>query len=109
MSTKWHGGKGDKNRTSNYNAYVNNYDKIFTENKHTSVVGTDLWGFARGQVDLIEGDTIEWKKVDYEVIIEVVKEAPFKWGEASGNAGKPFRVSEDYFNCEIKPHLKSNN
>ena len=27
--SKWHGGKGDKNRTGDYNAYASNFDKIF--------------------------------------------------------------------------------
>ena len=89
--SKWHGGKGDKNRTVDYDAYV---------------MDQDVWSFRPGQVDLIEGDTIEWERVDGEVIVEVVKEAPFKFGEASGNAGKPFRLKEDRFDSDIKPFLK---
>jgi len=105
--SNWHGGKGDKNRTANYEAYTSNYDKIFSKKmKHTAIVSADVWSSKRGQVDLIEGDIIEWERVDDEVVVEVVKEAPFKFGEASGNAGKPFRVSEDKFDSDIKPFLK---
>ena len=104
--SKWHGGKGDKNRTVDYNAYTNNYDKIFNKKmKHTAVMASDVWG-QPGQVDLIEGDTIEWERVDDEVIVEVVREAPMKFGEASGNAGKPFSIKEDQFDSDIKPYLK---
>ena len=104
--SKWHGGKGDKNRTGDYEAYTNNYDKIFRKRmKHTAVMANDVWG-QPGQVDLIEGDTIEWERGDDGVIVEVVKEAPFKFGEAGGNAGKPFRITDDQFDSNIKPFLK---
>ena len=105
--SKWHGGKGDKNRTGDYEAYTNNYDKIFSKKmKHTAIMADDVWSFRPGQVDLIEGDTIEWERVNGEVVVEVVKEAPFKFGEASGNAGKPFSIKEDQFDSDIKPFLK---
>ena len=104
--SKWDGGRGDQNRTGVYEAYTNNYDKIFSKKmKHTAVMASDVWG-RPGQVDLIEGDTIEWERVDDEVIVEVVKEAPMKFGEASGNAGKPFSIKDDRFDSDIKPFLK---
>lgn len=33
MSEKWHGGKGDSTRVSNWDAYRENYDRIFRKKK----------------------------------------------------------------------------
>lgn len=103
MSTKWHGGKGDKSRTTNYNKYVDNYNNIFgTKAKATN----DIWG-ELGHVDIIEGDTISYRKTKDDVVnVVVVAEAPGKYGEASGNAGHPFNVTKDIFEVKYKPYLK---
>lgn len=102
MSTNWHGGKGDKNRTSNYRMYTSNYDNIFsTKAKATN----DIWG-APGNVDVIEGDTITYKAEGDKVRVCVIIEAPGKFGEASGNAGHPFYVSKSLFEKDYRPYLK---
>ena len=103
MSTKWHGGKGDKSRTNNYNKYADNYNNIFgTRAKATD----DIWG-EPGQVDIIEGDTISYRKTkDNFINVVVVVEAPGKYGEAGGNAGHPFNVTQNIFEEKYKPYLK---
>lgn len=103
MSTKWHGGKGDKNRITNYERYADNYDNIFI---NKAVATHDIWGII-GHVDIIEGDTVSFKSIDKEVRVEVIAEAPDKYGEASGNAGNPFHVSRDIFEKKYKPYLKT--
>jgi hypothetical protein len=99
MSTQWAGGKGDKDRTSNYRMYTSNYNNIFS----TKAVATeDIWG----EVDIIEGDTIMFTKESGKIRIVVTIEAPFKYGEAGGNAGHPFFVTKSKFEEEYKPYLK---
>jgi len=102
MSTKWHGGKGDRNRTSDYRMYTSNYDNIFsTKAKATN----DIWG-APGDVDVIEGDTVTYKVEGDQVRVCVIIEAPGKFGEAGGNAGKPFYVTQEVFDKKYKPKLQ---
>ena len=102
MSTEWVGGKGDKNRTSDYRMYTSNYDNIFsTKAKATN----DIWG-APGSVDIIEGDTITYKAEGDKVRVCVIIEAPGKFGEASGNAGHPFYVSKSLFEKDYRPYIK---
>lgn len=102
MSTKWHGGKGDKNRTSDYRMYTSNYDNIFsTKAKATN----DIWG-APGDVDVIEGDTVTYKVEGDRVRVCVIIEAPDKFGEAGGNAGKPFYVTKERFEKDYRPKLQ---
>ena len=38
--------------------------------------------------------------------IVVTIEAPYKFGEAGGNAGHPFHVSKSLFEKEYRPYLK---
>ena len=99
MSTEWAGGKGDKNRTSDYRMYTSNYDNIFSTK---AVAKRDIWG----EIDIIEGDTIMYKRDGDKFRIVVTIEAPYKFGEASGNAGHPFHVSKSLFEKEYRPYLK---
>lgn len=104
---KWHGGKGDKNRTADYKAYTDNFDKIFRKKPmNEAKVTKDIYGVFN-EIDVFEEDTITWKEVDNGMIeIKVVKEAPFLYGEAGGRAGQTFAVTPDRFDKEYKPHLK---
>lgn len=99
MSNQWTGGKGDKNRTSNYRMYTSNYDKIFSTK---AIAKRDIWG----EIDIIEGDTIMYNKMGDEVRLVVTIEAPYKFGAAGGNAGHPFYVSKSLFEEEYMPYLK---
>ena len=42
--SKWHGGKGDKNRTGDYNAYASNFDKIFRKKDMREELQWDVYG-----------------------------------------------------------------
>tara|TARA_R110001592_G_scaffold141403_1_gene362872 strand:+ start:169 stop:486 length:318 start_codon:yes stop_codon:yes gene_type:complete len=99
---QWLGGKGDKNRTSNYRMYTSNYNNIFSIK---AVATRDIWGEV-GQVDIIEGDTVTYSKQGDKIKVVVIIEAPFKYGEASGNAGHPLLVDKSKFEEEYKPYLK---
>ena len=99
MSTQWIGGKGDKNRTSDYRMYTSNYDNIFSIK---AIAKTDIWG----EIDIIEGDTIMYKSEGDKVRIVITVEAPMKFGEASGNSGNPFYVTKTIFEEQYKPYLK---
>ena len=91
---KWHGGKGSKQRTSDYAAYNNNYDKIFEKKmgkdeltKH--IVGDNVF-------DLYDGDVIEWIKFDTKTVqITVMSEA-----------SETFQVPADVFEEKYKPAFK---
>ena len=91
---KWHGGKGSKQRTSDYAAYNNNYDKIFEKKmgkdeltKH--IVGDNVF-------DLYDGDVIEWIKFDTKTVqITVMSEAL-----------ETFQVPADVFEEKYKPAFK---
>lgn len=102
MSKQWSGGKGDKNRTSNYRMYTSNYDNIFCT-KAKAVI--DLWG-NKDRVDIFEDDIITYNKEGDNFRLVVISESPGKVGEASGNAGKPFYISKELFNEKYKPWLK---
>ena len=91
---KWHGGKGSKQRTSDYAAYNNNYDRIFEKKmgkdeltKH--IVGDNVF-------DLYDGDVIEWIKFDTKTVeITVMSEAL-----------ETFQVPADVFEEKYKPAFK---
>ena len=91
---KWHGGKGSKQRTSDYAAYNNNYDKIFEKKmgkdeltKH--IVGDNVF-------DLYDGDVIEWIKFDSKTVqITVMSEAL-----------ETFLVPADVFEEKYKPAFR---
>ena len=94
MSMKWHGGKGSKQRTSDYAAYNNNYDRNFEKKmgkdeltKH--IVGDNVF-------DLYDGDVIEWIKFDSKTVqITVMSEAL-----------ETFQVPADVFEEKYKPAFK---
>ena len=94
MSMQWHGGKGSKQRTSNYASYTENYDKIFDKKmgkdeltKH--IVGDNVF-------DLYDGDVIEWIKFDSKTVqITVMSEAL-----------ETFQVPVDVFEKTYKPAFK---
>jgi len=102
---QWHGGKGSKERTSNYNKYNDNFDKIFNkvkENKEKlqwDVYGDDY--VCPKAVDLLEGDVITWKEVADGVEITIVEEC-FSVGEAGARGGSVFTVPADKFETEYK-------
>lgn len=98
MSTQWSGGKGDRSRVANYRMYTANYDNIFGVK---AVAKRDIWG----EIDIIEGDTIMYNREGDRFRIVVISEAPFKFGEASGNAGKPFYVTKTVFEEKYKQNL----
>lgn len=91
---QWHGGKGSKERTSNYKAYSDNYDRIFEKKmgkdeltKH--IVGDNVF-------DLYDGDVIEWIKFDNKTVqITVMSEA-----------SETFQVPADVFEEKYKPAFK---
>lgn len=109
---KWHGGKGDKQRTTDYNAYNDNFDRIFNKQK---IMREELqWDVYSDQyecpdaVDLLEGDEIEWWTAPHDpesVEITIIKEC-FSVGEASGRGGSRFTVPSDKFKIEYKPAFK---
>jgi hypothetical protein len=107
MSMQWHGGKGSKERTSNYNAYNDNMDKIFAKaNKET--IQWDVYGDdyeTPNAVDLLEDDVIEWKQLTNTVQVKIVQEC-FAVGCASGRGGSVFEVPTEKFNTEYKPAFK---
>ncbi len=91
---KWHGGKGSKQRTSDYASYNSNYDKIFEKKmgkdeltKH--IIGDNVF-------DLYDGDVIEWIKFDSNTVqITVMSEAL-----------ETFQVPTDVFEEKYKPAFK---
>ena len=107
MKGQWAGGKGSKERTSDYEAYTSNFDKIFSKGeKMTAVMNWDVYsGGDRKEVDLLEGDTIQYQKVSNGFEITLLKEAPGCVGEASGRSIEPFIVAPILFDLEYKPAL----
>ena len=105
MQGEWAGGKGSKERTSDYKAYTSNYDKIFKNKKVMSeeVLKYDVWG--TNVTDLLEDDVIEWRYVWDGVEITIVEEC-YSVGEASGRGGDTFTVSANKFESEYKPAFK---
>ena len=110
--SKWHGGKGDKNRTANYEAYTSNYDKIFNKQKTMRAeLKDDVYRDdyeCPDAVDLLEGDVIEWWTALHApdcVEITIVKEC-YSVGEASGRGDSVFTVPTEVFNTKYKPAFK---
>ena len=107
--SKWHGGKGDKSRVSDYNAYVSNFDKIFNKDKTMrEVLQWDVYGDdyeCPEAVDLLEADVIQWREVDDDVEITILQEC-FAVGEASARGGSVFTVPKRKFDIEYKPAFK---
>jgi len=104
---QWHGGKGSKERTSNYNAYNDNMDRIFAKAKEETIQW-DVYGDdyeTPDAVDLFEDDVIEWKQLTNTVQIKIVKEC-YAVGCASGRGGSVFEVPTEKFNTEYKPAFK---
>lgn len=111
---QWAGGKGDKERISDYKAYTSNYDKIFNKSKrmkacYVAVLKWDVYSDdyeCPKAVDLLEGDVIEWEFLTDDVEI-TIKEECFSVGEASGRGGSIFTVPKDKFVTEYKPALSN--
>ncbi len=100
MSMQWHGGKGSKERVSDYKAYTDNFDKIFSKNKTMREelqwdVYSDEYECPKA-VDLLEDDIIEWKEVSGGVEITIIQEC-FSVGEAGARDGSVFSVPADRF------------
>ena len=94
---QWHGGKGSKQRTSNYASYTKNYDKIFEKKMGRDELTTNVKVDDDNNVfALLEGDVIEWIKVDTKTVqITVVSEAL-----------ETFLVPADVFEKTYKPAFK---
>tara|TARA_R100001377_G_C3192043_1_gene111015 strand:- start:1569 stop:1925 length:357 start_codon:yes stop_codon:yes gene_type:complete len=114
---QWAGGKGDKERISNYYAYTSNYEKIFNKDKIMSEkLQRDVYSddyVCPDAIDLLEGDTIQWKRLwpksgdeIARVEITIVKEVPGCVGEASGRGGSVFVVPLHKFVKEYEPAFK---
>ena len=111
MQGQWLGGKGDKNRTSDYKKFTSGYDKIFKKSSNKEELKWDVYGsyFENGKrvkvVDLLEDDIIEWKTVADEIEITIVKEC-FSVGESSCRGGSVFTVSAEKFEDKYKPAFR---
>ena len=106
--SKWHGGKGDKNRTGNYTAYADNFDKIFRKKDMREELQWDVYGDGYecpDAVDLLEDDVISWSEVDDGIEIKIVHEA-YSVGEAGARGGSVFTVPVAKFKCEYKPAFR---
>ena len=107
--SKWHGGKGDKNRVSDYSAYTSNFDKIFKKVKENKeVLQWDVYSDeyeCPNAVDLLEGDVITWKEVADGVEITIVEEC-FSVGEAGARGGSVFTVPTTKFESDYKPAFR---
>ena len=104
---QWHGGKGSKQRTTDYSAYNDNMEKIFGKgNKET--IQWDVYGDdyeCPNAVDLMEDDVIEWKQLSNTVQVKIVQEC-YSVGEASGRGGSVFEIPTEKFEIEYKPAFK---
>lgn len=104
---QWHGGKGSKERTSDFNTYNDNMDKLFGKaNKET--IQWDVYGDdyeCPDAVDLMEDDIIEWKQLSNTVQVKIVQEC-YSVGEASGRGGSVFEIPTEKFEIEYKPAFK---
>lgn len=108
MQGQWAGGKGSKERISDYKTYTSNYDKIFNKEKEmTAVMNWDVYSdpYERGGVDLLEGDTIQYQKVSGGFEITLLEEFPGCVGAASGRSNQPFVIAPGLFDQEYKPAL----
>ena len=52
MSEKWHGGKGDSTRVGNWDAYRENYNKIFRKKETQTPMETQLEEIEEKSCDL---------------------------------------------------------
>ncbi len=105
---QWHGGKGSKERTSDYNAYNKNFDNIFRKKVMKEELQWDVYSDdyeCPDAVDLLEDDKIEWKEVADVVEITIVEEC-FSVGEAGARGGSVFTVPTEKFNTEYKPAFR---
>ena len=108
MSMQWHGGKGSKQRTTDYRAYSDNFDKIFRKKDMREELQWDVYGDGYEcpkAVDLLEDDVISWSEVDDGIEIKIVHEA-YSVGEAGARGGSVFTVPTAKFNCEYKPAFR---
>ncbi len=105
---QWHGGKGSKERTSNYTAYNNNFDNIFRKKVMKEELQWDVYSDeyeCPKAVDLLEDDKIEWKEVADGVEITIVEEC-FSVGEAGARGGSVFTVPTTKFESDYKPAFR---
>jgi hypothetical protein len=108
MSMQWHGGKGSKQRTTNYSAYSDNFDKIFRKKDMREELQWDVYGDeyeCPKAVDLLEDDVISWSEVDDGIEIKIVHEA-YSVGEAGARGGSVFTVPTAKFKSEYKPAFR---
>lgn len=106
---QWHGGKGSRDRIGDYNAYNDNFDRIFNKQK---IMREELqWDVYSDEyecpkaVDLLEDDVIGWKEVDDGVEITILHEC-FSVGEAGARGGSVFTVPTLKFETEYKPAFR---
>jgi hypothetical protein len=108
MSMQWHGGKGSKQRTTDYSAYSDNFDKIFRKKDMREELQWDVYGDeyeCPKAVDLLEDDVISWSEVDDGIEIKIVHEA-YSVGEAGARGGSVFTVPTAKFKSEYKPAFR---
>jgi hypothetical protein len=108
MSMQWHGGKGSKQRTTDYRAYSDNFDKIFRKKDMREELQWDVYGDeyeCPKAVDLLEDDVISWSEVDDGIEIKIVHEA-YSVGEAGARGGSVFTVPTAKFKSEYKPAFR---
>ena len=108
MSMQWHGGKGSRQRTTNYSAYSDNFDKIFRKKDMREELQWDVYGDeyeCPKAVDLLEDDVISWSEVDDGIEIKIVHEA-YSVGEAGARGGSVFTVPTAKFKSEYKPAFR---
>ena len=101
MSMKWHGGKGSKQRTTDYASYNDNYDKIFEKKMGRDELVKIVIG--DNTTDLLKGDVIEWIKFDSKTIqITIVA-----YGSMDDKVrAETFQVPADVFEKTYKPAFK---
>jgi len=105
---QWHGGKGSKQRTTDYRAYSDNFDKIFRKKDMREELQWDVYGDeyeCPKAVDLLEDDVISWSEVDDGIEIKIVHEA-YSVGEAGARGGSVFTVPTAKFKSEYKPAFR---
>ena len=119
MQGEWAGGKGSKERISDYASYNNNYDKIFGKKmgRETLEKAVD------GDFVLLTGDVIEWIKFDSKTVeIKIVGSEPIDnisqerthrevlksvgLSFRSEPSDKVFQISADDFEEKYKPAFK---
>lgn len=106
--SKWHGGKGSKQRTTDYETYTSNFDKIFRKKDMREELQWDVYGDdyeCPKAVDLLEDDVISWSEVDDGIEIKILHEA-YSVGAAGARGGSVFTVPADKFDYEYKPAFR---